>query len=712
MMMCTCSREQFKLGEMPQSPESFATRDFSASGFSSRTGDGEGRPDNGNIEEAESSLREGFSLNYEEARALLGRLEYQRGNIEAALYVFEGIDISSVIPKMRCTIANRAQSRKGRLRGEVTNSMSMHAVNLLLEAVYLKAKALQDLGRPREAAQECKIVLDTVESALLQCMPEGITRDCKLHETVSKSVELLPELWKQESSIPEAMSSYRRALLNPWGLDSECSGRIQKEFAMMLLYSGVEAGPPSLGSQVEGSYIPKNNMEEAILLLLILLRKFALKKIPWDPTIMEHLTFALSTTGQFGTLANQVEELVPRIYNRTDRWYTLALCYSAGGQDEVALNLLKKSVSRNEKPDFIPALLLASKISCKNSNHDNLAVLFAKRALENLEILGREGNCMKCIANGLLGSALGKQSKLALSDTERTQMQSGAVTALEKAISTENGDPKMLMCLCLENAEQRNLNVALGYARKLLEMEGGTSIKGWRLLALILSAQQKYSEAETVIDAALDQTGKWEQGELLRTKAKLQNAQGKSKDAIKTYGRLLALVQAQKKSFGNGIWKLKGWSDRDLELEAWQDLAYVYTSLEKWQDAGICLQKANAHKPHSAQTWHATGVLYQAQKLHNQALNAFSYAIATDPEHVPSMISTAEILRQQSEVKSLPVARTLLTAALKLDKTNHRTWLNLGMVHKMEERLQDAAECFQTSYLLELSNPVESFNTV
>ncbi|KAH9287912.1 hypothetical protein KI387_032029 [Taxus chinensis] len=709
MMMCTCSREQFKIGEMPQSPESFATRDFSASGFSSRTGDGECRPDNGNIEEAESSLREGFSLNYEEARALLGRLEYQRGNIEAALYVFEGIDTSSIIPKMRSTIASRGHSRKGRLRGEIAPAMSMHAVNLLLEAVYLKAKALQDLGRPREAAQECKIVLDTVESALLQGMPEGIARDCKLHETVSKSVELLPELWKQEGSIPEAMAAYRRALLNPWGLDSECSGRIQKEFAIMLLYGGVEAGPPSLGSQVEGSYIPKNNTEEAILLLLILLRKFALKKIPWDPTIMEHLTFALSTTGQFGILANQVEELIPRIYNRTDRWYTLALCYSAGGQDEVALNLLKKSVGRNEKPDFIPALLLASKISCESSNQGNGAVIFAKRALENL---GREGHCMKCVANGLLGSALGKQSKLALSDTERAQMQYGAVIALEKAVSTENGDPKMLMRLCLENAEQRNLNVALDYARKLLEMEGGMSIKAWRLLALILSAQQKHSEAETVIDAALDQTGKWEQGKLLRTKAKLQTAHAKSKDAIKTYGRLLALVQAQKKSFGTGNWKLKGWDDRDLELEAWQDLAYVYIGLEQWQDAGICVQRANALKPHSAQTWHATGVLYQAQILHNQALNAFSYAMAIDPENVPSMISTAEILRQQGEIQSLPVARALLTDALKLDKTNHKTWFNLGMVHKMEGRLQESAECFQASYLLELSNPVESFSSV
>lgn len=708
MMMCTCSREQLNLGEMPQSPDSLATREFSASGFSSRTGEADCRPDHGNIEEAESSLREGLSLNYEEARALLGRLEYQRGNVEAALHVFEGIDITAIIPKMRCAIAKNAQHRKGRSRGENTQGMSMHAVNLLLEAIYLKAKSLQDLGKPREAAQECKIVLDTVEAALLQCTPEAITRDCKLHETVSKAVELLPEIWKQAGALPEAMAAYRRALLNPWALDSECSGRIQKEFSIMLLYSGVEVGPPSLGSQVEGSYIPKSNLEEAILLLLILLRKISLKKIPWDPTIMDHLTFALSTSGQLGTLANQVEELLPRIYNRADRWYTLALCYSGGGQNEMALNLFKKSLGHSEKPDFIPALLLASKICGQSSKHVDEGVLFAKRALE---ISKREDDCMKGVANYLLGVALGKQSKSAISDTERAQKQTKALTALKKAVSIEKEDPKMLLRLSLENAEQRNLNVALDYARKSFDMEAGSSIRGWRLLALILSAQQQFSEAETVIDTALDQTGKWEQGALLRTKAKLQISRGKSKDAIKTYGQLLALVQAQKKSFGAGDRKHRRGDDRDLELEAWHDLAYVYINLEQWPDAGICLDKANALKPHCAQTWHARGVLYQAQGLHNQALNAFLSAIAIDTENVPSMVSIAEILRQEGQ-KLLPVARSFLTDALKLDRNNDKAWFNLGMVHKLTGNLQEAADSFQAAYILQQSNPVESFSSV
>lgn len=82
-----------------------------------------------------------------EARALLGRLEYQRGNVEAALHVFDGIDIAAITPKMKATIARRVEHRKRRSNSDAAPLMSIHAVGLLLEAILLKAKSQQDLGR-------------------------------------------------------------------------------------------------------------------------------------------------------------------------------------------------------------------------------------------------------------------------------------------------------------------------------------------------------------------------------------------------------------------------------------------------------------------------------------------------------------------------------------------------------------------------------------
>ena len=77
----------------------------------------------------------------------------------------------------------------------------------------------------------------------------------------------------------------------------------------------------------------------------------------------------------------------------------------------------------------------------------------------------------------------------------------------------------------------------------------------------------------------------------MRLKGKLQIAQGQSMHAIETYKLLLALVQAQRKTLRAGNWKLKVGDHRVLELEAWQDLAYLYISLGKWQDGYLCLEK-------------------------------------------------------------------------------------------------------------------------
>lgn len=147
MLKCIFSGEQVRVDEMIDSSESLATRDYSASGYSSRAGEPEPKVDKSNIEEAESSLRESGYLNYEEARALLGRLEYQKGNIEAALHVFEGIDIAAVTPKMRVSISRRGDYNRRHSQSDAAPTMSMHAVSLLFEAIFLKAKSLEHLGR-------------------------------------------------------------------------------------------------------------------------------------------------------------------------------------------------------------------------------------------------------------------------------------------------------------------------------------------------------------------------------------------------------------------------------------------------------------------------------------------------------------------------------------------------------------------------------------
>lgn len=82
----------------------------------------------------------------QEARALLGRLEYQRGNIEAALRVFDGIDLQSAIQRFKPASSEKL-SKRNRSRTESPQSLSQHAASLVLEAIYLKSMSLRKLGK-------------------------------------------------------------------------------------------------------------------------------------------------------------------------------------------------------------------------------------------------------------------------------------------------------------------------------------------------------------------------------------------------------------------------------------------------------------------------------------------------------------------------------------------------------------------------------------
>lgn len=683
------------------------SREVWANGICMKTSEVEAKLDEGNIQEAESSLREGLSLNFEEARALLGRLEYQRGNVEAALHVFDGIDLQVAIQRLQPSFSEKQPSRKGRSRGDSQHAVSQHSASLVLEAIYLKAKSLQKLGRLNDAAHECKRVLDAVEKIFHQGIPD-VQVDNRLQDTVRQAVELLPELWKQAGCYHEAMSAYRRALLSQWNLDDDNCSRIQKAFAVFLMHSGVEAGPPSLAAQVDGSYVPKHNLEEAILLLMILVRKFYLGKIVWDPSVLEHLTFALSLCGQTFVLAKELEEIMPGVYHRVDRWNTLALCYSAVGQNKAALNLLRKSLHKHEQPDDLIALLLAAKICSEDSHLAAEGVGYAQRAITNAQ--GRNEH-LKGVAIRMLGLCSGKQATTSPSDFERSRLQSEALKLLDAAISLEKNNPDLLFELGMLYAEQRNLNTALRYAKRFIDATGGSLLKGWRLLAQILSAQQRFSEAEVVIDAALDETAKWEQGPLLRLKAKLKTSQSLPMDAIETYRYLLALVQAQRKSFGPLRSVSQAGDDRVNEYEVWHGLADLYSRLSHWKDMEVCLGKARELKQYSAEVLYTEGVMLQGRGQVEEAMSAYINALLLDPSFVRCKILIGALLSKRDS-NALPVARSILSDALKIEPTNRMAWYYLGIIHRVDGRIADAADCFQAASMLEESDPIENFSSI
>lgn len=718
-MLCACSGEQFTFEEPPpRSPESLATRDFSVSGVSSRTGDLKSvssrtaadlgsKYEDAHVDEVESTLKEALSLNYEEARALLGRIEYQKGNFDAALQLFQGIDIKGVTPRISDAIYEHTRQRKVRSKGDnsLAGVMSWHSVGLLLEAMLLKAKVLEELGRIADAARECKTIIDIVESALPHGMPARVSQDDKMQEMFHKALELLPKLWQQAGYLDEAIIAYRRALVKPWNLDPHSLASAQKDLAAVLLYGGIEtAFPPQL--QIWSQFTPRNNLEEAILLLFVLITKAAHKEIEWDPDIMDHLSFALSMCGGFDFLAHHVEQVLPGIYDRAERWYILALCYSAAGQNAVALDLVRKIAGHSEskhKP-HIPSFLLGAKL-CVND------VKLAKEGInysrEIIELAADENKHLVAQAHKFLGICYSNAARFSISNSEREMYRKGSLKSLNAAVSIENEDPELMFTLGLENAAQRNLDTGFNYAKIYCNMMSGSSVRGWELLTLIASGQKQFEDAEDIIDIALDEAASTDQLRLLRLKAVLQIAQENPKQAIENYVVLLAQIQAAKQQRTSNP-SYQAMEIKHLEMEAWQDLANLYTRLESWADAEACVKKAKSVDFHSPQSWHAAGILSKAQSLYKDALVAFSASLSIEPNHVPSLVSTAEVFMELCGA-NLPIARSFLMNALQLEPTNYDAWMSLGLILKKEGLESQAADCFQAAFELKSTAPVQPF---
>ncbi|GAB2249587.1 hypothetical protein Droror1_Dr00012946 [Drosera rotundifolia] len=504
--------------ESTNQEEEAEVRELYANGIFMKTNEVEGKLDEGNVQDAEDAVKEKLSVNSEEARALLAQLQFIRGNYEDALRILDGSELGA----------------------------TQQTAGVVLTALYVKTKSLQKLGRFTEAANECKGILGAVEKLFKNGIPDRLM-DTKLQETISQAVELLPELWKQASEPHEAIGAYRRALLSQWNLDNDCCARIQKKFAVFLLYSGMEATPPSLSVEIDGAFMPKNNLEEGILLLMIVLRKCSRGKTKFDPSVIEHLTFALAVCGQTSVLPKQLEELMPGTLSRGDRWNSLALCLCAAGGMNDALNLLRKSLHKHERPDDLVALLLAAMICSTDPYLASEGASYAERAVANAQGTNEH---LKGVGLHMLGLCLVKQAKLSSSDLERSNLQTQALRSLEEALVSEGSNPDLLFDLGAHYAEQRNLTAAMLYAKQYIDATGGSMVKGWRLLVLILSAKQRFAEAQVIIDAALDETVKWEQKPLLKMNAKLKSFQSLPAGAIETYKYLLALVEAQRKSAG------------------------------------------------------------------------------------------------------------------------------------------------------------------
>ena len=101
--------------------------------------------------------------------------------------------------------------------------------------------------------------------------------------------------------------------------------------------------------------------------------------------------------------------------------------------------------------------------------------------------------------------------------------------------------------------------------------------------------------------------------------------------------------------------------------------------------------------------------MYERRGKIQEALGTYCGALLVDPNYVPCQILIGSLMSKMGS-EALPVARSILSDALRIDPTNRNAWYNLGMVHKDDGRIADATDCFQAASMLEESDPIERFS--
>lgn len=104
--------------------------------------------------------------------------------------------------------------------------------------------------------------------------------------------------------------------------------------------------------------------------------------------------------------------------------------------------------------------------------------------------------------------------------------------------------------------------------------------------------------------------------------------------------------------------------------------------------------------------------MHEARGDVQKASLAYGNSLSMELDYVPCKVSIGSLLWKMGAKSLLPVGRSFLSDALRFEPTNRMAWYYLGMIHRDDGRLADAADCFQAASMLEESDPVESFSSI
>ncbi|XP_043399732.1 tetratricopeptide repeat protein 7A isoform X2 [Chelonia mydas] len=484
-------------------------------------------------------------------------------------------------------------------------------------------------------------------------------------------------------------------------------------------------------------YCPQDNIEEALLLLLIsesmANRDAVISRAPDQKddravslqdasAVYDLLSITLGRRGQYVMLSECLERAMKFAFGEFHLWYQLALSMVACGKLE-----------EGER--------------------------FAKMVID----LGEDAG--EFLAKGYL--ALGLTYSLQATDAtlkcSQDKLHKKALQTLERAHQLAPEDHQIILYVSLQLALVRQISDAIEHLQEALKL-CKDDMNSLHLLALLFSAQKHYQHALDVINMALAEYP--ESFSLLFTKVKLERVHKGPEEALVTCRHMLRMWQmvynfsqhsgSEKESSVTEVPMIKKHNGMHLSLpdahdtdsgsqrassvaasrleqalsevtvqntalrqgpmQLWTTLEQIWLQaaelfMEQWhlEEAGFCIQEAASLFPTSHTVLYMRGRLAEMKGSSEEAKQLYDEALTVNPAGVEIMHSLGPIL---SRLGRRSLAQKVLRDAVQIQSTNHQAWNSLGEVLQAQGKNEAAVECFLTALDLESSSPVVPFTVI
>ncbi|NXI36919.1 TTC7A protein, partial [Galbula dea] len=522
----------------------------------------------------------------------------------------------------------------------------------------------------------------------------------------------------------------------------------------------------------KNAYCPQDNVEEALLLLLIsesmANRDAVISRAPEQKddravslrdasAVYDLLSMTLGRRGQYVLLSECLERAMKFAFDEFHLWYQLALSMVACGKSAYAVSVLRECAKLRPTDPTIP--LLAAKVCIGSLHWLEEGEYFAKVVIDLGEDAG-ESLAKGYLALGLTYSL--QATDATLKDTQ-DELNKKALQALERAHDLAPEDHQVILYLSLQLALVRQVSDAIEHLQEALQL-CKDDMNSLHLLALLFSAQKHYQHALDVINMAVVEYP--ESFSLLFTKVKLEWIHKGPEEALVTCRHMLQVWQmvynvlqhsgsekgssvmetpATKKHNGLHL-TLPDAHDADCGSQRASSLAasrleqamseitmqsstmkqgpvHLWTALEQiWlqaaelfmeqqhlKEAGFCIQEAASLFPTSHSVLYMRGRLAEMKGNLEEARQLYDEALTVNPAGVEIMHSLGLVLNRLGR---RDLAQKVLRDAIQIQTTSHRAWNSLGEVLQAQGKNEAAMECFLTALDLESSSPVIPFTVI